>query len=188
MWLNFSSSSSSSFSLLMFLLFLFTFHALAAQDIINTTCQKCSQHDPKIDYNFCVTSLQADPRTRSADLRKLGLISIKLLAHNLTTTRQSIEGMLKKKKINDPHIRACLNDCLELYSDAIDTIEQSNKDYKSKHYEDANMDISSVMDASTTCEHGFKEKDGASSPLTKRNNNVFQLSAIALSIINMLRS
>ncbi|KAF5732834.1 putative invertase inhibitor [Tripterygium wilfordii] len=188
MWLNLSSSSSSSSSssLLMFSLFLFTSHALAEQDIIDSTCQKCSKHDPNIAYNFCVTSLQADPRTYRADLHKLGLISIKLVHHNLTTTRQRIKEMLKEMA-NDPYIRACLDDCLELYSGAIDKIKQSIQDYKSKHYEDANIHISSVMDASNTCEDGFKEKEGAVSPLTKRNNNVFQLSAIALTIINMLQ-
>ncbi|KAJ0105993.1 hypothetical protein Patl1_18715 [Pistacia atlantica] len=73
---------------------------------------------------------------------------------------------------------SCLTDCYELYSDAISTLQQATKDYKSKHYEDANFEISSVMDASTTCEDGFKEQEGVAS--YNRNNNSFQLFAIAL--------
>ena len=36
-----------------------------------------------------------------------------------------------------------------------------------------------------TCENGFEDV-GVSSPLTKQNNDTFQLSAITLSIMNML--
>lgn len=83
-------------------------------------------------------------------------------------------------------MKACLDDCMELYSNSIPSIKQAMEDYKSRHYEDANIDLSSVLDASTTCEDGFKEKQGVVSPLKKPNNYTFQLSAIALSIVNML--
>lgn len=43
-----------------------------------------------------------------------------------------------------------------------------------------------MIDASTTCEDGFEEKEGVVSPVKKRNDDVFRLSAIALSIIDML--
>lgn len=113
------------------------------------------------------------------------MMSIKLIKYNVTDTRHYVKNLLKNKKM-DPFIRACLNDCLDLYSDAIPTLKQAMMDYKSKHYKDANIEVSSVIDAATTCEDGFEEKEGAVSPLTKRNNDTFQLSAIALALINML--
>lgn len=73
-----------------------------------------------------------------------------------------------------------------LYRDAIRTIKDAMKDFKDQAYDDANIAVSSVTDASTTCEDGFKEKENVVSPLTKRNNDTFQLTAISLSIINML--
>ncbi|KAJ9188577.1 hypothetical protein P3X46_003922 [Hevea brasiliensis] len=174
-----------NFSFFSLLLFFISFLAITATDlIIQETCRKCARNDPNIYYSFCVASLQASPDAHSANLRQLGIISLKLTRVNVTDTRHYIKELLKNKRL-DPNFRACLNDCLDLYSDANSTLKQAIKDYKSNHYEDANIAVSSVTDASTTCEDGFKEM-GIVSPLTGRNNNTFELSAIALSIINML--
>ncbi|KAK3195267.1 hypothetical protein Dsin_026577 [Dipteronia sinensis] len=185
------------FSLYFLLIFFFNiFHATTAHrsNLIQETCKKCAQNDPIVDYKFCVASLQSIPRSHNASLHQLGIISINLNLSNVTHTRSYIKKLVKQKmKKNketldyDPYVRACLVDCFDLYSDAVSTLKQAIKDYKSSHYEDANFQVSSVMDASTTCEDGFKEKQGVVSPLTKRNKDVFQLSAISLSIINMLR-
>ncbi|XP_007052414.2 PREDICTED: putative invertase inhibitor [Theobroma cacao] len=173
---------------LFFFIFTSTFHAVTSTDLIRETCKKCAGRDPNLSYNFCVTSLQAAPKSHCADdLRDLGMVSIRLVRRNLTNTRSYVEELLKNKKLVDPFVRSCLHDCFNLYSDAIPSTKEAIKDYKSQHYDDANIDVSAVMDAATTCEDGFKEKEGVVSPLTKRNNNTFQLSAISISIVNMLR-
>ena len=179
--------SSFPFPLFLFLLIsTSTSHGITANDLLRRTCKKCAQSDPNLSYNFCVSSIQAAPKSHYADdLRELGMISIKLVRRNITNSMSYIKELLKNKRL-DPFIRSCLHDCFDLYSDAIPTTKQAIDDYKSKHYDDANIDVTSVMDASTTCEDGFKEKEGVVSPLKKRNNDTFQLSAISLSIINML--
>ncbi|KAK8650464.1 hypothetical protein V6N13_140103 [Hibiscus sabdariffa] len=187
--------SSSSLGIPLFLSFFLlistsTSHGLTASNtsLIRKTCKKCAQSDPNLSYNFCVTSLQAAPNSHCADnLRQLGKISIKLLGRNLTNSRSYIKELLKNKRM-EPFVRSCLHDCFDLYSDAILTAKQAIQDYKAKRYDDSNIDVSSIMDAATTCEDGFKEKEGVVSPLTKRNSDTFQLSAISLSIINMIRS
>ncbi|XP_018819052.2 putative invertase inhibitor [Juglans regia] len=162
------------------------FHAINANNLIPETCKKCAQQDPNLIYNFCVTSLQAAPESYSAsDIRELGKISINLINLNVTNTTRRVKKLLECKKL-DPYVKACLNDCYNLYSNAGTATKQAMKDYKNKHYKDANIEVSSIIDASTTCEDGFKEKKGVVSPLTKINNDTFQLSAIALSIIGML--
>lgn len=165
---------------------LFFLASIFSHNLINQTCKKCSETDPNIGYDFCVTSLQAAPRaTHTDDVRQLGIISIRLLRLNLTDTRSYIKELLKDKKL-DPFVKSCLKDCYDLYSDAVPLTKKAIKEYRGKRYKDANVDLSSVMDASTTCEDGFQEKEGIVSPLTKRNNDTFQLSAISLSITNML--
>ncbi|CAL5381165.1 unnamed protein product [Camellia sinensis] len=57
------------------------------------------------------------------------------------------------------------------------------ENYDLERFVDANVELSSVMDAATTCEDGFKEKRGVVSPLTKRNGDTFEVSAMALSIM-----
>ncbi|KAM1285003.1 hypothetical protein ACFX2J_027626 [Malus domestica] len=169
------------------LFFLFTFNAITANNLIPETCKNFAQYDPNLSYNFCVNSLQAAPKSQRAGLHKLGIISIKLVRNNATDTRHYIKHLLKNKNL-DPYVSACLGDCLELYSDAIPTIKHALMNYKSKKYEDANTEVSSVIDASTTCEDGFDEGNQLVSPLTKRNSDMFQLSIIALSFINMHNS
>ncbi|KAI5647556.1 hypothetical protein M9H77_33561 [Catharanthus roseus] len=172
---------------LFFFLCFFT-HGIKTQELINKTCNLSSKGDPNIKFSFCKTSLQAAPASQCASLRGLGMISIRLIRYNVTDTRCFIKNLLKNLNKNSSAFeKACLDDCFELYSDAIDSIKRAMKSYNLKRFYDANIQISSVMDASTTCEDGFKERKGLVSPLTKRNNFTFQLSAISLSIMNLIQ-
>ncbi|XP_038875624.1 putative invertase inhibitor [Benincasa hispida] len=153
-------------------------------DLVQKTCKKCENNDPNINYIFCISSFRAHSGSDSADLRKLGAISLSLIQKNLSNSFGYVEKLLQNKEI-DSYKRVRLNDCLEVYSDAIVSVEEGKKAYIAKHYNDANIKVSSVMDAARVCEDGFKEKEGVSSPLTRWNKDFFQLAAIALSIINM---
>ncbi|XP_051132393.1 putative invertase inhibitor [Andrographis paniculata] len=154
---------------------------------INSTCAISSRDDPNIDYAFCVTSLQAVPGSRCASLGALGKISIDLVLRNITETSCYIEQLIENGTW-DPYRRQCLSDCSELFSDAIPAVEQAARDYEARRFDDANVHISSAMDAATTCEDGFNERSGRNSPMTKRNNDAFQLSAIVLAIIDLVRA
>ncbi|XP_016450878.1 putative invertase inhibitor [Nicotiana tabacum] len=169
-------------------LFFLIFHSSKGQStLIQNTCKTCSKDDPNIKFGFCTSSLQAAPASQCATLRGLGMISIRLIRYNVTDARCHIKILMKEKKL-DPYIRRCLSDCFDLYSDAIPSIKLAMKSYNAKKYYDANIQISSIMDATTTCEDGFKEKDGVVSPLTKRNEITFQLSAVALSVMNLIKN
>ncbi|KAI3743875.1 hypothetical protein L1987_56942 [Smallanthus sonchifolius] len=175
-------SPSCTLSLFIFPLLFLPIHA---QTLIHGTCKVCSQQDPIVNYQFCTTSLEPASGSHHADVRGLGRISIQLTHQNVSDTRGHIKTLLKKKYSSSIKMR--LNDCFELYSDAVTDTKHAMRSYKSKHYDEANMLISSVMDAATTCENGFKEKRNIVSPLTKRNNATFELSGIGLSIIHILR-
>ncbi|PWA27279.1 Pectinesterase inhibitor [Artemisia annua] len=179
--------SFSSFSLTIFV-FSLLFLSINGQDLIYDTCKTSSQQNPNVDFLFCTTSLQAAPASHCANLTGLGMVSIRLIRDNVTDTRCYIKQLLKNSAKLDPFVKVCLNDCFELYSDAIPDSKQAMKSYDAKRYFDANVQISSIMDAATTCEDGFKEKKGVVSPLTKKNDATFQLGAIALSIMNSLQS
>nr|GFB09141.1 putative invertase inhibitor [Tanacetum cinerariifolium] len=179
--------SFSSFSLTIYL-FSLIFLSINGQDLVYDTCKTSSQQNPNVKFQFCTTSLQAAPASHCADLTGLGMMSIRLIRDNVTDTRCYIKQLLKNSAKLDPFVKACLNDCFELYSDAIPDTKQAMKNYNAKSYFDANVQISSIMDAATTCEDGFKEKKGVVSPLTKRNTATFELGAMALSIIKSLQS
>ncbi|KAL0464287.1 UNVERIFIED_CONTAM: putative invertase inhibitor [Sesamum latifolium] len=157
------------------------------QSLINSSCKTFSKNDPNIDYNFCTTSLQAAPASQCASRQGLGTIAIRLIRYNVTDTRCHIKRLLKNRKW-DPYVRQCLSDCLELYSDAIPSVKAAMKHFNARQFDDANIEISSIMEASTTCEDGFKERQGVVSPLSKRNGDTFQLSAVALSVMRMIQT
>ncbi|CAN0908299.1 Putative invertase inhibitor [Linum grandiflorum] len=90
----------------------------------------------------------------------------------------------------DGYQRRALQDCLELYSDAKAALIDAMKDVlEYGDYYKANVEASSAMDSSDTCEEGFREKRSGvvvSSPLSRENSVFFRLTAIVLSFINML--
>ncbi|KNA07117.1 hypothetical protein SOVF_174720 [Spinacia oleracea] len=162
------------------LFLLFVVVATGATNLINQTCKNSSKNDPNINYKFCVYALQSAPASRCANITRLGLMSITLIKHNVTDTRCTIRQLLQEKKKS----MTALKDCLELYSDSLPTLREATTDYRAKRFVDANEKVSSVMEAATTCEQGFE--DLGVSPLTQRNDRIFQLSAVALSIMNVL--
>lgn len=153
-----------------------------AESLIQETCKKASQ----VNYTLCITALESDPRSPTADLAGLGSISIQLALANATQTWSHIQEMLKSGRF-DSYDKARLEDCLELYSEAISNLTESLKALKDKSYLDVNVQVSAAMTDSDTCEDGFKEKAGRVSPSTEENYYLSQLGSIALAIVVRLR-
>ncbi|XP_050234820.1 putative invertase inhibitor [Mercurialis annua] len=154
---------------------------------INDICKKASNIDPNFTYQFCVSFLASNPKSKSANLEGLVLISIKLTISNSTNIISHISQLLKHKKM-DPYINGALKDCLEHYSNANSELHEAISDLtkSKKDYSKANIDVSAAMDLSTTCEDGFKEKKGVVSPLKKENKMFFQMTAIILSFMKLM--
>ncbi|KAL1546540.1 putative invertase inhibitor [Salvia divinorum] len=160
----------------------------SGQGLINSTCLDSARDDPNIDYAFCTSSLQAAPGSHCATLRGLNIISITLLQNNITDMRCFIKHLIRNSTPEEPYLMECLSDCFELFSDAIPSAKEAMRHFTMKRYDDANAKISSIMDGATTCEDGFKERRGLVSPLTNRNHHVFELSAIALSLVHVIQT
>ncbi|KAL1535818.1 putative invertase inhibitor [Salvia divinorum] len=156
-----------------------TIHLSSSESLINTTCKAMSADSPNIKYGFCATSLQAAPASQCASTRGLATIAIRALRYNVTDTRCFIKQLLKSGGRWGPYAKQCLGDCLDL----------AMKDFNARRFDDANIRISSVMDAATTCEDAFAEGgDGVVSPLTKMNEDAFRIGAMALSVVGMIRT
>lgn len=168
------------------LFFSFTIIIHADITLITSTCNSSMHNDPNINFDFCTASLQSEPESLNATLTELGAISIKLIQYNLTDTCNEIKKLLDNKKL-DPYVRMCLIDCAELYSESIDSVNQGWDWYQDNKFDDANVEISSIMEDASTCEDGFMD-EGVVSPVSKRNNDAFQLSAISLSIMKFIQN
>ena len=176
-----------SFSLISFnfvVVFLLV-HGSLSFNKLHHYCNEAARSDPNLSCDFCIASLEAISRSKNASLEELVEISTVLAMSKATNISRYISQLLKAQNLDKYHTSA-LQDCLELYADANSTLHDSKCVLKSKDYSKANIDASAAMDSSSTCEDGFKEREGVVSPLTKENNTFFQLTAIMLAFINML--
>lgn len=170
--------------MLLFLAFLLLSTQSLGTSVLEDTCKRAAASSPNIGYNFCVTSLRADPRSKNADLAGLGLIALDLVSSKTTQARSHAKDLLRNPVLVSDK-KQCLQQCLELYDDAIDTLKRCKDAYNAKRYGDVNIWVSGAIDDSGTCEEGFKES-GLVSPLTQENHDLTQLGLIVLAITKFL--
>ncbi|KAI3904876.1 hypothetical protein MKW92_037595 [Papaver armeniacum] len=113
---------------------------------------------------------------------------MKTCLRKATSIHSYIATILKGGK-GEPAAKPCLEDCLNLYSDAIRSVQKAVASFKIKDYSSANIQMSAAMDASTNCEDGFQEVvvgQDLTSPLAKQDGDFFQLAGISLAITHMI--
>ncbi|XP_042486123.1 putative invertase inhibitor [Macadamia integrifolia] len=118
-----------------------------------------------------------DPKSHSADLPGLWIISAKLVKDNTTKISSRIEELLK----SDPDVKGCLRECKLHYSIAELNTKRAIESFESKNYKDANVAVSAALANATTCEDSFKES-GLKSLLIAEYNSYCQLCSIVLDI------
>ncbi|RWR89130.1 putative invertase inhibitor [Cinnamomum micranthum f. kanehirae] len=173
-----------SFMLLFLAFLLFLSTQSLGTSVLEDTCKRAAESSPNISYNFCVSSLRADPRSTNADLAGLGLIALDLVSLKATQASSHAKDLLRNPGLVSDK-KQCLQQCLELYDDAMDTLKRCRDAYSGKRYKDVNIWVSGAMDNSDTCEDGFKES-GLASPLTQENHDLTQLGSIVLAITKFL--
>ncbi|CAK9173351.1 unnamed protein product [Ilex paraguariensis] len=156
-------------------------------DLVNTTCKQCASKSAIFNYDFCVTSLQAVSISHVTNLQGLAIIAMELALGNATSTISTIEKMMTSGTF-DPFAMDCLRDCVDLYADAASMLVSSIAAFLQEYFDAANVLMSAVMEATSTCEDGFTEKEGEVTPLTTENYNLSELSGISLCIINLVVS
>ncbi|XP_038680458.1 pectinesterase inhibitor 12-like [Tripterygium wilfordii] len=168
---------------------------VSCNNLVQNSCKEASNGDPNLSYEFCFACLESNPKSENAsNLEELVVVSLELAISNATNICCKISNLLKEEKYSN-YTESALQDCLELYLDAKSTLVDARNDFNSStinDYQKASVEVSSAMDASTTCEDGFddEEKQGNSthevSPLEKENKVFFELTVIPLAFINML--
>ncbi|MCL7037488.1 hypothetical protein MKW94_023356 [Papaver nudicaule] len=152
---------------------------------ISNLCKNVTRVDPTENYEFCVSALEANPLSKTSDIFGLGVISIELCSSNATYTHTYIDGILKDGKPEPERVRACLQDCIEFYSTALEEVQAAMKAFKGKDYETAGSQLYDALIDTDTCKIGFTEL-GVDFPLKKHDYDFFQLIGISLSIIKII--
>lgn len=169
--------------------------------MIEETCKTCASKSMVFDYNFCLSSLNnspiSPPPLLPTNLSFLALTPMLQALDNATATASIIQQLMSEGGgfEDDDYGRACLRDCLELYEDAAERLEEAVRVFVSREEkETVKVMVSAAMEVATTCETGFMERDGGdgggamtwTSPLGVENYKLFELGEIAICIINMI--
>ncbi|XP_030519221.1 putative invertase inhibitor [Rhodamnia argentea] len=150
-----------------------------------TIAEVCGLKPPNMNFDYCVKALGSDPRSQTADVRGLGLIAFNLLESSVTSTGSYVQQLLKQKW--EPYVQKCLSDCSDLYSDSVESTKGAVGAYQALLYPGVQFSATTVSTDADKCEGQFKEKQGATLPLTKRNGDVTQQFYIELAILAIVR-
>lgn len=153
-------------------------------DMVTNTCTRAARSNPEVSYDFCVAYLQANPRSRRADLGGLGLMSLELASAYAAHTNYHLKELIHETGLDSFKIR-CLKGCFNFYTKAIDKLRDTENAFKSGRYSDVNEWVNSVIEGLDICEEGFSGGDLVS-PLTEENKDLSQLCSIALAITSFL--
>ncbi|KAL5701091.1 hypothetical protein ACHQM5_026468 [Ranunculus cassubicifolius] len=173
---------STVFSLFLVLLALLG-HGVQGETL-EENCQKIIK--PNLSFDYCMKVFQTDPKSRNADLRGLGIISTKQIIAKATYIKSYTQKLLdSQRKGGDIRYTRGLQDCVEIYSQGLGDAYAALSGLESKSYFESHNAMSSVFDAPSTCEDGFREFQ-LKSPLMQLNNEFAELAAIPLHIVALL--
>ncbi|GMN52912.1 hypothetical protein TIFTF001_022057 [Ficus carica] len=169
-------------TILLFLLICFAFTSTCKEDLVSTTCKKT------LYFNLCISSLRSDPRSESSDLDGLAVIALNLSIAKGVDTLSYINYLKSELASNgSPLMSSYLGDCLAVYSDAVQNLQDSVQALNDKSFDTLRSFVSAAMTDSETCEDGFKEVMGSmSSPLSEQNKYFSRLCSNFLAITTLL--
>ncbi|KAL3508193.1 hypothetical protein ACH5RR_033575 [Cinchona calisaya] len=148
----------------------------SSNELIESTCKNTP------NYQLCVTILLSDSRSFDTDIYGLGLVVVDALKDKATSTVEYIN----KLKGSNPEFSLPLIQCSIMYNailkaDIPQAIEGLRKGVP-KFAEDGMADTAVEVQG---CENSFKQSNN-NSLLTDMNQDVYDISVVAKSIIRML--
>ncbi|EOY11713.1 hypothetical protein QUC31_009339 [Theobroma cacao] len=119
---------------------------------------------PTENQEFCENLLMSDPRTSSADLPLLSVISIQL------TEKQAKENHLSFMQLHDnatdPSMKDPLNKCVGIYEEMISKVEEAYQLSMAKRYKDISQ-LAETTKLAYQCENGIPLKNNASMEISE---------------------
>ncbi|CAM0903133.1 unnamed protein product [Alopecurus aequalis] len=153
---------------------------------LQDTCKSFGAAHKDIGYDYCIKFFQADKGSATADSRGLAVIAAKITKATAESTHKRIAAL--KASAKEKKVRSGLDDCAELYSDAVDELDVAAKGIAagtSQGMNDAVANLSGAADAPPTCEDGFQEL-GVMSPLAAEDSEFTRQVSVALVITRAL--
>ncbi|MCL7052122.1 hypothetical protein MKW94_003691 [Papaver nudicaule] len=154
-----------------FLVVFMNFHVHAAEDpdLISTACKKAvANYQGEVKYEFCVASLEMNPKSKTYDSYGLGVVSYKHTLKKGNSIKSHVDKLLKDGN-QSPYVMEHLAGCSRDYANVSEVI------YEKRNY----IALSGV----TSCQERFDSV--FTSPLTKEENELRQLVFISFTLTDM---
>ncbi|XP_050290809.1 pectinesterase inhibitor-like [Quercus robur] len=134
--------------------------AIQPTNLVKKVCSQTS------NYNFCVETLYADPRTPEADRYVLAYVIFGSAYQSATTTHDRINLLLKNATASQmPRLKRCDRD----YTKAVSKLLEAHDDLDSETFDSLAKLSRIASSAAADCETSFK---GTRSPLTTNNKGL----------------
>ncbi|KAA3476183.1 cell wall/vacuolar inhibitor of fructosidase 2 [Gossypium australe] len=137
------------------------------------------------DYKYCMSVVGNDPRAASADLHRLALLSIQVMAIQIQDTLDQISRI--HPNLKDPLSQRRLRQCKSDYDEAYTNLESSFSSTSKTAYMDAINFMGIATNKVIDCHNGFRRNGPiATSPIDADDMKVFKLSEIFLLAVDRL--
>ncbi|KAJ8440642.1 hypothetical protein Cgig2_031059 [Carnegiea gigantea] len=132
---------------------------ITTASLVPALCKDIARSDPhQVNYDFCVSQLESDPRSSNALAPQVGQISFELSITKAKNMSSLINKLLNDSSLNQPTAKTILSDCSKLYADEVQVdLESGLKELKDGDLKTANAKVTSALYAAATCEEGFKD-------------------------------
>ncbi|KAI4343186.1 hypothetical protein MLD38_027719 [Melastoma candidum] len=100
----------------------------ATGEVVRRVCRRAS------DYEYCVNTLNSDPRSPDADRYLLAYISFGMAFTNASSTLDYISRLLKSGWSNDTKLADGLRECRKGYKKGVAAMVSANNDLNSETY------------------------------------------------------
>ncbi|XP_062102964.1 putative invertase inhibitor [Humulus lupulus] len=149
---------------------------IRGEKLIPTACRHA------VKKGFCNAMLQSDPYAHDADLHGFGLIALRQAASNASDLSEYVKTLLNDPKLN-PEVQDGAAECLEMYLDAAEQLDDSVAALEAKAYKDINTWVNVAVTDSKSCDDALT---GHESVLGEKNEVFRWLCENALAINKVL--
>ena len=133
---------------------------------VEEACRGASELHAGVDYDHCMASLGADPRSKEAgnkNMHGLAVLATKMAIDHAASTESKIDDLAELDADNQSSSpqarRARFNHCLEQYGGAADLLRDALDNLKAKIYGKAMEQLTAAMGASESCEDAWKGEE-----------------------------
>ncbi|VFQ60987.1 unnamed protein product [Cuscuta campestris] len=147
-------------------------------DPVDDVCAKAQQH------SLCLKVLRADPRSKNADLKTLGFVTIDAMTNEVKSGLSLAQLLLSK--VTDPRQKSPLSACVDSLGHSIMNLEECSGSWRSGDLVGVNIQASTAAGFVQGCDRGFSDHSIPEPPQLKDSCSTAQWIDDIISVISNL--